>query len=173
MVHAVWEGITALPASAGGRNCLRGPLVALITRSIGPCVCKALRPQMLAVKGADHALLQDTASTRPPSKVKLWGLLLTASGQLSKVWSALQDSSPALARCSQQTNLDLEGAASEHQEFCAADGAEQALPWYGTLPIGKCSAELDMKEETMETLLSYLEVTECTSTLPAWVACLQ
>eukprot|EP00891_Asterochloris_glomerata_P005100 jgi/Astpho2/5100/fgenesh1_pm.00073_%23_4_t len=39
----------------------------------------------------------------------------------------------------------------------SADGGEQALPWYGTLAISKCAAELDMKEETMETLLSYLE----------------
>ena len=57
--------------------------------------------------------------------------------------------------------------------MCAADGAEQAPPWYGTLPIGKCSAELDMKEETMETLLSYLEVRKCTVVLLALVVCLQ
>ena len=45
-----------------------------------------------------------------------------------------------------------------HTCWAAADSTEAALPWYGTLSVGKCSVELDMKEETMETLLSYLEV---------------
>ena len=44
----------------------------------------------------------------------------------------------------------------EEEEGGAGGGTPATL--YGTLPVARVAEECDMKEEVMETLLSYLEV---------------